>query len=111
MKKRVGGWIRRNLLNVAVALSSITTALAVYSVVEVTHERNASIVRNCQTQNHNHTAAITELNKEMAVPLAMASPAKRAQLKMSEGFTVLLIDALASYQNCQHVLAKSTSTH
>lgn len=111
MRNRLSVWLRHNSLNIVVLLMSLTLALAVYALIEVENQRSASILRECRDQNARHTATVDELNREMGIYIRKASPAKRAQLKQSEGFTILLIDALAPYENCQHVLAKTTLTH
>lgn len=110
MRHKVSAWLKRNALNIGLLLIAVNGALAVYSVVGVENERTASILRSCQNQNDRNTATLKYIHK-----VAVSDAAKKhISLKKSERELepfVLLMDAAVPYRNCQHILAKSTSTH
>lgn len=85
------------------AATTAGDAAAIASAVAV--ERNAAILRDCQAQNARNVSTIAELKHIMAPYLRRARPSVRRQLRASEHFSLLLIDRLAPFQNCQQVLA------
>lgn len=102
-------WLRRNALNIALALTSATGALAVYSIVEVGNERAAAILRECQSQNQRNTATLRYIHN------FGVAEAKRQHISVAKAEAglkpfVLLMDAAIPHQNCRQLLAKSTST-
>lgn len=73
-------------------------------------ERNQTILRACGAQNARHAAAIAELNHLIAAAARKLPPARRAALRASARGSVLLIEALAPYENCQRQLQLATKT-
>lgn len=64
-------------------------------------DRNESILRACEQQNERHTRTIRELDRILHRAERVAPPLRRAQIQESRASTVLLIDQLAPYENCQ----------
>lgn len=126
-------WISRNAVSGALLLTAASAGASAYAVSQVQDQRTATVVRNCQDQNARHDKTIVALDGVLvkalngpAVPpgdtprqadIALrraeaAAPRSRltSGIVASDTSTVLLINALAPYQNCRQVLAKSTST-
>lgn len=101
-------WIGRNGLNLVLLLVAAALALSVYTIVKMSEARSASILRDCQEQNTRHANTIRALDGIYARAFKQISPAKWAQLRASETSTVLIIDALAPYQNCQQITARAS---
>lgn len=114
--------LSRFIPTVTLLLAAITLALVAWYSADQSDIRAQTILRECRDQNHRHQATIRQLDAEIApyglridggqrILLIPAShhltAAQRQQLSTSIKDTVLVIDALAPYQNCQHVLAQS----
>lgn len=102
-------WVKRNALNITLLLLALAAGAGVYALILVQNERAQTILRACRQQNDRHAATVSELDSLLAKAKQHASPARLKQIRENRASTVLLIDALAPYQNCQRVLAQATS--
>lgn len=78
-------------------------------LLAIQHERADSIRRACIEQNARHDATVATLDRLLAERMNEVPPARRAQLRDSRRFTVLLIDALAPKRDCSARVAESVS--
>lgn len=109
LTRKITNAARRYAVSAALLLTAAALGLCVYAIIQTQDERAASILRECNAQNARHSATVAELKSIVARAEAKAPPVRRGQIEASVSSTLLLIDALAPYRDCQHVLAKSTT--
>lgn len=72
-------------------------------------QRAESIRRQCEDQNRRNKATIARLDLRLKQLEEKAGPVAAARARASRDFTVALIDSLAPPQNCDDVVAQSTT--
>jgi uncharacterized protein HemX len=97
-------WARKNALAITLILMAAAVGLCAYTLTQLQNQRIQNITRACVDQNARHTATVAQLDAELRLAEARY-PKRAAEIQANRQSTILLIDTLAPYQNCQHVLA------
>lgn len=95
----------------AQAFSAQTRGLAQTThrlVLAIQAQRIEFIISGCQQQNRRHRRTVHELDVILRRAERAAPPIRRAQLRESRASTLLLIDALAPYQDCKALVGRVT---
>lgn len=110
------GWLSYRALDAASGLRQLgreNTAIAANALNLATaiQQQRIGLVRvECEAQNRRHTETIRTFHRILVRAKRHAHGARRAQIAESRRATVLLIDALAPYQNCTRAVRRATTT-